>query len=341
RNKTILLWTTFYGSPDPWELLFYDTVSGGCPVSGCTLTHDREQLDSADAVLFHLLDVQLEDLPRRRPAGQLWVLFCLESPGYPLVRRRRLARLNGLFNWTMTYRWDSDVAVPYGLVLPPGRLPRAVSAVLPRQPAFARYPPPTVKRRLVAWMVSNCRTPGKRERYVAQLRRHIQVDIYGSCGTLKCGRSESVQQQRNHTNFPCEQAITDYKFYLAFENTLCPDYVTEKFFRTLALGTVPVVFGGAQYSSLAPEGSYIDALQYEPRELAELLLYLDRNDTAYRELLRWQADHRVVNAHPLRPLTCGLCRRLHELPAGAEVGVRYDLHRWYSANQCHQWRPRG
>ena len=100
-----------------------------------------------------------------------------------------------------------------------------------------------------------------------------------------------------------------------------------------------MVFGGAQYSAVAPEGSYIDALKYEPDQLAELLLYLHRNETAYGELLGWRSDYLVVNSHPLRPLTCGLCRRLHELPAGALVGSRHDLHRWYGAQQCSQWRP--
>ena len=29
-----------------------------------------------------------------------------------------LKRLNGVFNWTMTYRRDSDIPMPYGEILP-------------------------------------------------------------------------------------------------------------------------------------------------------------------------------------------------------------------------------
>ena len=54
----------------------------------------------------------------------------------------------------------------------------------------------------------------------------------------------------------------DYKFYLSFENSICVDYVTEKFYNALLFNTVPVVYGGADYSRLAPNMSYIDIRNY-------------------------------------------------------------------------------
>ena len=41
-----------------------------------------------------------------------------------------------------------------------------------------------------------------------------------------------------------------YKFYLSFENSLCSDYVTEKFWKILKFNIVPVVLGGADYSKV-------------------------------------------------------------------------------------------
>ena len=38
--------------------------------------------------------------------------------------------------------------------------------------------------------------------------------------------------------------VGQFKFYLAFENALCDDYVTEKFFNIIFnIPTVPVVMG--------------------------------------------------------------------------------------------------
>ncbi len=37
--------------------------------------------------------------------------------------------------------------------------------------------------------------------------------------------------------------MREYKFYLAFENSFCDDYVSEKFWRTMTMYLVPIVMG--------------------------------------------------------------------------------------------------
>lgn len=55
-----------------------------------------------------------------------------------------------------------------------------------------------------------------------------------------------------------------YKFYLSFENSLCRDYVTEKFYQPLLYNMIPIVYGSANYSALYPElnSSYIDTRHF-------------------------------------------------------------------------------
>jgi hypothetical protein len=74
----------------------------------------------------------------------------------------------------------------------------------------------------VAWFVSNCNGNNARQKYVQELQKYITVDIYGKCGTKSCARS---------TKRECFEMLNqDYKFYLAFENANCKDYITEKLF---------------------------------------------------------------------------------------------------------------
>ena len=48
------------------------------------------------------------------------------------------------------------------------------------------------------------------------------------------------------------------QFYLSLENSLCADYVTEKFWKVLGHNVIPVVLNGANMSNIAPNHSYID-----------------------------------------------------------------------------------
>jgi hypothetical protein len=60
----------------------------------------------------------------------------------------------------------------------------------------------------------------------------------------------------------CSSFLTKkFFFLLALEDDLCRDHVTEVFYRAWQDGThvVPVVRGGADYTSYFPEGSYVDA----------------------------------------------------------------------------------
>lgn len=132
------------------------------------------------------------------------------------------------------------------------------------------------KTKLVAWFVSNCQSESLRETYVKTLKKYIDVDVYGKCGDHVCWVGDQDE---------CYDILErDYKFYLAFENSFCRDYVTEKFFKLMDLRVVPVVYGGANYSNF-PSGSYIDATKMGAKRLVnsansflnilKMLLYLN------------------------------------------------------------------
>ena len=67
------------------------------------------------------------------------------------------------------------------------------------------------KNKHVAWFVSSCRVPSEREKYVRELQKYVNVDVYGQCGNKTCPKS-----------FECLQLLTQkYFFYLSFESALC------------------------------------------------------------------------------------------------------------------------
>ena len=67
--------------------------------------------------------------------------------------------------------------------------------------------------------------------------RYIAVDIYGKGGWLSCPRGRDEDE--------CwRMLLTTYKFYLAFENSNCWDYMTEKLFINSLryTGTLDIAF---------------------------------------------------------------------------------------------------
>ena len=111
------------------------------------------------------------------------------------------------------------------------------------------------------------------------LQNYISVDVFGKCGPLKC-----------EDGMDCFVNLAkSYKFYLAFENSLCSEYVTEKFWRTLRLPLLPVVMGPSDYWKIAPPHSYIDVNDFaNAEELANYLLYLDVHEEEYLSYFQWK-----------------------------------------------------
>ena len=160
----------------------------------------------------------------------------------------------------------------------------------------------------VAWMVSNCNTRSRRASYVRELQKYIDIDIYGNCGTLKCGNKRDRQVE-------CYDMIQkNYKFYLSFENSECIDYVTEKLANVLDLDLVPIVLGGTNYTRDSPPHSVIDVYNFQsPRELALYINELDNNMDKYLEYFKWKTKYKVVNGSVANPSSyCKLCDILHD-----------------------------
>lgn len=192
-----------------------------CPVNTCEISSDAIIMDKADMVIFS--DGYVQDrLAEVKKPNQIFMMYLLESPSN--IQAYQGIKFPNIINWTSTFRSDSDIVAPYEkwVYYDPN------IQQITQEKNYALN-----KKKKIAWFVSNCAPKNSRMIYAKELSQHIQVDIYGGCGSLKCERNSQ----------DCEKLIdNEYKFYLAFENSNCHDYITEKFFvNGLKRNVLPIV----------------------------------------------------------------------------------------------------
>ena len=289
----------------------------------CYLTSGTEDYATSSVVLFLAARVGIN--PPKKYRGQTWIFFGKESPvHYSAVS---FHKWSNLFNWTMTYRRDSDIYFGYAncehLKEPLKQLPEIII-----NDTDTKFSDP-VK---AAWMASNCRTPSQREEYVNKLveLNNIRIDIYGGCGKHKCGRSSGTP------NRACLNLLSNsYPYYLSFENSLCVDYVTEKVFKMFdnSLFTIPIVRGdGLSYSHLLPFGSYINVNDYSSRkDLVKNMESILNNHSRFRNFFTWRRYHKFTLANNMT--FCNLCNKLHQNYLDNSNRVYENIDLWLKGNK--------
>ena len=334
-RKLILLFTTLFEKSE-WPNLktrdaadFLDKTR--CPVANCEISYNPHRLAHSDVVIFHGRDtfkgMIFDDLINKRPKHQVWVYFTSESP----MMSDDLPYFSNIINWTMTYRHNSDIWLPYfkAVELDPND---------PRSNKNENYA--DGKTGLVAWVVSNC---GRiRDTVAHQLEAFIDVDVAGDCAHefkrhFHCPGAPTIEDKE------CDFNLRKYKFYLAFESEFCDEYVSEKYwYRAIRNGVVPVVLGGGPYSDprVAIPGSYISVEDFDTiKELADHLKYLDKNDKAYNEYFAWKQKYKLW-----KPLygdwpweyyfLCEACKKINNKDLKPQVYQSLSWF-WNAHDQCH------
>ncbi|VDK89295.1 unnamed protein product [Litomosoides sigmodontis] len=153
----------------------------------------------------------------------------------------------------------------------------------------------------------------KRELYVNELRKYINVTQHGRCSNSICDEECEVHEAAQH------------RFYLAFENSICRDYITEKLFKSFRRLLVPVVLKNSIYEGILPPESYIAADDFtSPRELAQYLTRLSTNDTAYLRYFEWTKNYEKTFDVSVY---CELCKYLHRDNATSHENM--DIKKWW------------
>ncbi|XP_053386586.1 glycoprotein 3-alpha-L-fucosyltransferase A-like [Mercenaria mercenaria] len=236
------------------------------------MSFDRTDANRSQAIIFDGCFMP-RNLNFTRPDGQIWIFAAHESPlTYSAGGNWWYRNKQYIFNWTMTYDKDNtDIFLPYGEILKRNNEKKRNFKSIALN-----------KKKTLLMIASHCQTDSKRQEYVKELKKYIDVDVLGRCGKkLNCGIHYTHDEK-------CFQLLnTSYKFYLAFENALCHQYITEKFYENFNYDLIMLTRGGYKEESktLFPEGIYIATEDFKSiKDLATYLKNLRVDE--YAELLK-------------------------------------------------------
>ncbi len=218
---------------------------------------------SADCIIVHLASIlatnQAEQLFRLRkttPARQVWVVETLESAAnFPHFEDPEFM---SLFDIEVSYRQQADIWTPY--------IPSDLAS---------RYRNVTsgYRRKTCCAFVSSSWDKSGRRQYMRELMHHLKVDSFG-----RFARNKWILFDRGEKTKL--RLLKNYHFTLAFENSVAPDYVTEKFYQPLLTGTIPIYLGAPNIDEFAPgENCFINARDFKsPAQLAAFIRQSDPSE---------------------------------------------------------------
>jgi alpha-1,3-fucosyltransferase len=318
--KLILQYTPIFRA---WS----DTAMDGCPLQNkCTVVFDKSLLPKADAVVFHVGDLYtVKQYPLRAFQGQKHIMYSMESP---INEENNLKNVPAnFFDWTMTHLSSSHIHSPYGGYWANPRVAKENSFPAVDLPSDAAT---IMKNKTILgafWLVSNCDTVSKREKAVESLSKYFRIDTAGACA------KNSTMQTLCPKGELCYSEIFKYYFLIIIENTVCNDYITEKYWNNFGLPLIPIVMRKRIYEMRIPPKSYIAMDEFKsPKEMGEYLTMLTKNQTAYMEYFKWRKEgwSKVPwNIKGYEIGYCDLCSQL--LQKGREVVTPIsDITKWYT-----------
>ena len=111
NTKYILLYHKFARFSNKEIQILGDAIFRNCPVSNCFNTNNKKlmPIEKFDAIIinYRFLNFKKFSLNKRSP-HQRYIIFNLEPP-----QNIKKEVYDGFYNWSMTYKFDSDFGSPY------------------------------------------------------------------------------------------------------------------------------------------------------------------------------------------------------------------------------------
>uniref|UniRef100_A0A914GYU3 Fucosyltransferase n=1 Tax=Globodera rostochiensis TaxID=31243 RepID=A0A914GYU3_GLORO len=296
-NEPIILgWNNFFNQGNIIQTIAPEEQVRKCKRK-CKYSQDKKIAENASVIVFH--QTARGVLPGGRRSDQLYVMFDLESPSNSHPQHP----FPDFFNLSMTYRAEDEhnLLAPYGGL---HRIDRSKSEVLKDIWTWEEVLTKVGRKDKMALQIaSNCASHSGREAYTNELGKYMEITGYGRCFGRDCDKM-------------CYDAQIDrHFFYLAFENSVCHNYVTEKFWNALRHLTVPVVLSRKALKGLdIPPEAFVAADDFGTvEEMAKFLLELRFDQTRYLRFFNWtQFYRRQSDIDPPARAICRLCELAHK-----------------------------
>ena len=229
-----------------------------------------------------------EPVPPKRK-GQLFVAWICENAClYPNLSEENVRANYPTIDYTISTSRKSSWWYSWTGAWPLAGLPNPHNITVLQTPPL----PVADKKPAVLAIYSNCHTASKREVYLRELSKYFPVESRGKC-SLSVNNHQNMDPNFSFENFAemvprkLNQA-RQYLFSAAMENAICPDYVSEKVFQSLAVGSVPIFLGAPNAKDYVPFNSTIFASDYPPEAMANYLWHLVNNTLEHESFLKWK-----------------------------------------------------
>lgn len=258
---------------------------------GVYSSRNLSDIHNVQAYLFYGSNINFSDMPERKPADKIWGLYHEESPRN--VGELMHEPVLNLFNFSSTFSRHSDVPYPLQYL-------ESFEDITTRK-FFIKTSEKNMYLKDIApvlYLQSDCDTSTERDIYVKELMKTIQIDSYGACVNNKQLPEKFTGDYLNNLNEDeFLRFVAKYKFVIAIENGVCEDYVTEKFWRAIKVGSVPIYFGSPSIRTWLPnKKSAILLDDYPtPKVLTDHISKLLKDDDLYETYLEHKINQIVTN----------------------------------------------
>ena len=383
-NPTILLWKDPFGAGISGFSSQHCNQYCNFEIGHWLFGPSKQQIQEADAVIIHVLwskgpslitQLFTDTLEQIRKDGKLLIFLQSESPFYRFNRKpaERFFRRNKI-EYSMTYKLDSSFPRPYGSIM--------LSKIKAIELSFKNTKPWLLsdfeinkkyrqhinmvfehdKIQGAISLISNCKGYKRGEvikffdKYFKWKNGTKAIDVFGKCQKKYQPVASEIRltslKPSSHSLEKTSKFIGRYFFTLAFENSNCQDYITEKFFENAYVsGTVPVLMGQSRktYQKHAPGESFVHIDDFEGdwgKLVKYLQYYIERPEEYRKKFFGWIDNGDSYNQTAFNDLksvsndfgVCKLCKVLKNMQSYDLEDLKHkDINNWWNNNACESY----